>query len=164
MGDQWGHELGEMIASIVDRAVGGAYSLGTVFPAGVCVGGARGRADERIDRLRDRFVDELRPRYEDGYDAGVASAEVLSFAELSTLVRRRWRVQAADVPPAMAQVLEARWGSEWRDRLEHGLERRGLSDALRDVWAAVMRRPFEASPAQPPDEAPPARPAPDQPA
>lgn len=93
---------------------------------------------ERVAHVTERFVTEIRPRYDDGYRAGIAVAETITWSQLSELVRSPWRIRRARLGYDAERVLEDRWGAEWRTRLDDAVTVRGMHEALSEVWAAVM--------------------------
>jgi hypothetical protein len=76
----------------------------------------RGRA--RLARLRQQAYDE-------GYEAGLALCETLTWADLERMAADNWRVD------------ELMAGAD--PRRQTAAHRSGLQDALRDAWLGVVR-------------------------
>lgn len=81
-------------------------------------GSALRHARARLTLLRQRAYDE-------GYEAGLAVGESLTWADLELLAATGWRLD--DLPPAA------------RPTLPTAAHRSGCRDALRDAWLGVVR-------------------------
>lgn len=134
-------ELAGSVSSIVESAVRSAFTAADMACSywGSPTAGPPGTS-ERLASVTERFISETRPRYDDGYEAGVAVAETISWSELSQLVGSPWRILRARLGEDAERVLEARWGEHWRARLQDPITARGMHAALSEVWAAVTDR------------------------
>ncbi|HEX6392795.1 MAG TPA: hypothetical protein VFZ97_05100 [Acidimicrobiales bacterium] len=132
-------ELLGSVSSVVESALRSAMSAADA----ACTYWGQPRSgplwtSERIAHVAERFVAEIRPRYDDGYHAGIAVAETITWSQLSELVRSPWRIRRARFGDDGERVLEDRWGTEWRTRLDDPVTVRGMQEALSEVRAAVM--------------------------
>ena len=124
-----------MVRSTVRSAVLAADAACTLW--GQSWAASVSQPSERLLRVSQRFVDEIRPRYEDGYEAGMEVADSINWSKLRELVVRPWRIHRPDFGQQAERALETRWGPAWPTRLDDAIVVQGMHHALRDVWAAV---------------------------
>ena len=135
------HGLNRSVSEIVQTSLRQAFSTARTHPpASTDAFNPRHRTvdPDTLNRLKERFQSQAQAAYDEGHRFGGEIAGRLSWTEMDSLARARWRHprKEGDIGwHAYQEVLNDAWGPDWASRLkDDAMATRGLSDALQEIF------------------------------